>query len=263
VIVVFPQQNHILLSLVIIAFTVMGAIEFKNILATKNLVISVPEAVILGIIGPVTWTLVASFGITSQIIPGAYILGASWLLVSGIFVGKEKFDSYINRITAGFAVMIYPGFFMSWIIRMALFHQASMVILTFMLIVILNDAMAWAIGSLFGKHNRGIMTASPSKSIVGFSGGFAASILTGIAVTVLIPDTFSSTLMASIPAGVILGLGTGAAAILGDLGESALKRSAGIKDSGSSIIGRGGALDSIDSLAMAAPVYYILYQVLF
>jgi phosphatidate cytidylyltransferase len=69
--------------------------------------------------------------------------------------------------------------------------------------------------------------------------------------------------MPSIWAGVLLGLCAGIAATLGDLSESVIKRSAGVKDSGSLILGRGGALDSIDSLALAAPIYYLVYQVLF
>jgi phosphatidate cytidylyltransferase len=80
---------------------------------------------------------------------------------------------------------------------------------------------------------------------------------------VYIPEAFTSPVISSIPAGAILGFCAGAAASLGDLGESAIKRSAGVKDSGSLILGRGGALDSIDSLLLAAPVYYILYEVLF
>ena len=46
--------------------------------------------------------------------------------------------------------------------------------------------------------------------------------------------------------------------IVGDLAESVIKRSAGAKDSGRLIPGRGGLLDSIDSILMSAPVYYVL-----
>lgn len=54
----------------------------------------------------------------------------------------------------------------------------------------------------------------------------------------------------------LLGLVVGLSVIAGDLFESALKRSVGIKDSGAGIPGRGGFLDSFDSEFFAAPVFY-------
>ena len=263
IIILFPQQNHLLLNLVTIAFSILGALEFKNILAHKNLIISTPETVILGAISPAAWTVVASFGITGHIVPGAYILGAIWLLAARVFTGAEKLDSYIGRTTAGFSIMIYPGLFMAWIIQMTVFKEASWVILMFFLVVFLNDAAAWAAGVTLGKNNRGLIPASPNKSIAGFIGGMAASVVLGMIAAKLLPAAFTSDVMPSIPAGAILGFFTGIASILGDLGESAIKRSAGVKDSGTLIMGRGGALDCIDSLALAAPVYYVLYRVLF
>jgi phosphatidate cytidylyltransferase len=158
--------------------------------------------------------------------------------------------------------MIYPGLFMAWIVRMSLFPRSDMVILMFLLMVIANDSAAWAMGMLFGKNNRGIIPASPNKSIAGFIGGFAASIMVGLGATHLAPETFPSRLAAPF-SGIILGLVSGLAGALGDLGESAMKRSANIKDSGTIIPGRGGVLDTIDSIALAAPVYYGLYQLLF
>ena len=263
VIVIFPQKNHLLFNLVTLVFTVLGAIEFRNILAHKNLFISLPEAIIFGAISPAAWIVVVSFGIDGHIVPGAYILGALWLLVSRIFTTKEKLGSYIERTTAGFSIMIYPGLFMAWIIQMSVFSEAGKVILVFFLVVFLNDAIAWVTGVLFGKNNRGLIAASPNKSIAGFIGGQCVSILIGILATIVFPGAFSSGIMPSIWAGVILGFVGGIAAILGDLGESAIKRSAGVKDSGTLIMGRGGALDSIDSLALAAPVFYMFYQILF
>ncbi|MDR0496811.1 MAG: phosphatidate cytidylyltransferase, partial [Treponema sp.] len=153
VVVFFPQYNHLLLNLVVIIFSVLGAVEFKNMLKHKNIRISVPEAVILGAISPTAWTVVVSFGVNGHIVPGAFILGALWLLVSAIFSSnREKLDACIGHTVAGFAVMIYPGLFMAWIVQMAVFKEAGMVILIFFLLALLNDAMAWVAGILFGKN---------------------------------------------------------------------------------------------------------------
>jgi phosphatidate cytidylyltransferase len=263
VVIFFPQYNHLLLNLFCIAISILGAVEFRNILTHKNLVISVPEAAIMGAISPAAWTVVVSFGVAGNIVPGAFILGACWLLVFRTFTPQEKLDLYIGRTVAGFAVMIYPGLFLAWIVQMAVFPKAGLVILVFFITALLNDAAAWLAGILFGEGNRGIVPASPKKSVAGFIGGMAASVGTGLLAVAFFQDAFTSTVMTSYPAGALLGFGAGAAATLGDLGESALKRSAGVKDSGTLILGRGGALDSIDSLALAAPVYYIIYQVLF
>jgi len=62
---------------------------------------------------------------------------------------------------------------------------------------------------------------------------------------------------------IILGGATATAAIVGDIFESILKRCVNIKDSGNIIPGRGGVLDSIDSILLSAPVYYILCDLLF
>lgn len=263
-VIFFPQNNHLLLNLTITVFAVLGAVEFRNILSKKFLVISAPEAAIFGAVSPAAWILVISFGLPEAIVIAGFMLCASWLLVSRLFTKNvEKLDSYLSILTTGLAVLIYPGLFMAWVIRMAALSEASWIILTFFLLTLLNDAFAWASGMLFGKNNRGIFAASPNKSIAGFTGGLTASLLAGIAATILLPNAFTSSWMPSTLAGAILGLAVGVASILGDLGESAIKRSAGVKDSGSLVLGRGGALDSIDSVALAAPVFFILYQILF
>ena len=55
---------------------------------------------------------------------------------------------------------------------------------------------------------------------------------------------------------MVLGLGLGFAAVVGDLAESIVKRSTGVKDSGSFLPGIGGALDLIDSILFTAPLLF-------
>jgi phosphatidate cytidylyltransferase len=220
------------------------------------------EAGILGSLAPAAMTAMVSFGFGGQSISLALVAGGSWLLISRTFAGIGQFDTALGCIGTGFAAMIYPGLFMAWIVRMSLVPRSSMIILLFLLVVIANDSAAWALGMLFGKNNRGIIPASPNKSAAGFIGGFAAAILVCLGATRFAPGTFPSRLGFPLP-GIILGFISSLAATLGDLGESAIKRSVNIKDSGTIIPGRGGILDTIDSIALAAPVYYGLYRLLF
>jgi phosphatidate cytidylyltransferase len=258
-----PQKNHIAVNTIIIILSALGAAEFAGMLKKKAYALSLPEAGILGALGPLAMTLMVCFNFSGQSIPAAFTLGAAWLLVSGIFTRADTFQDLINRVAAGFSVMFYPGLFMVWVIRMSLIPGSDMVILMFLLLVIANDSSAWALGILFGKGNRGIIPASPNKSVVGFIGGEIASVLVGIGAVLSFPQIFAPSWLPAIPSGIILGFVSGIAGVLGDLGESAMKRSSNIKDSGSLIPGRGGVLDTIDSISLAAPVYYGLYRLLF
>jgi phosphatidate cytidylyltransferase len=92
--------------------------------------------------------------------------------------------------------------------------------------------------------------------------GFIAAALPPVG-AIWSPDVFAAARF-PLPVSIcVLGLFTGFASITGDLAESALKRSCGVKDSGTIMPGRGGMLDSIDSLSLAAPVFFIMYNVLF
>ena len=262
-VILLPGYNHLCLNLLTVLVSSMGAMEFQNILAQKKLIISPPEAAILGGSVPALATAAVSLNFSKIGISVIFMLGISWLFLSRILSSQEKQDLFISRIAAGFSVIIYPGLFVSWIIPMALLPKPGMSIILYLLIVFLNDSSAWAAGMLFGKGNQGVIPASPNKSIAGFVTGIVASVATGLLGVHLFPDAFSSRVLPPLAAGALLGFATGFAAIVGDLGESVLKRSAGVKDSGVLMPGRGGILDSIDSLSMAAPVFYMAFRFLF
>ncbi|MDR2069248.1 MAG: phosphatidate cytidylyltransferase [Spirochaetaceae bacterium] len=262
-VIFLPHKNHMVLNIIVVLVTALGSVEFAEMLKKKNCPIKRLEAGILGALVPLGMTIAVSFRSDIPIVPVSFMLAVSWPLVSRIFSASDKLPDILLFIAAVFSVIIYPGFFMIWIIKMTLLPQAVPVILVFLLMVIADDSAAWAVGMLFGRKNRNIIPASPNKSIAGFIGGLIASIFIGLGAALLVPQAFTAQHMPAIPSGLILGFLSGIAAALGDLAESALKRSSHIKDSGNLIPGRGGVLDSIDSIAMAAPVYYWLYRVLF
>ena len=121
------------------------------------------------------------------------------------------------------------------------------------LFVFICDSLAWFFGVLFGKSTRGYVAASPNKSLVGFIGGISCSIIEGFLFKCIFPEKIPFSYIEIF----ILGFLTAIASIIGDLIESVFKRSSGVKDSGNIIPGRGGVLDSIDSIVIAVPVFYI------
>lgn len=259
-----PFYNHLAVNLMVTLISALGAVEFSQILAKKNYSLPAWEAALLGSLAPGAMTLSISFNIAGELVPAAFIFGAGWLIASRVFSSLQDISQVLDRISTGLSAMIYPGVFMLWIIRMTKLPFSTVIILSFLLMVFANDSLAWAVGMLFGKGNRGLIPASPNKSIAGFIGGMAGSLLIGIVAPLIFPEAFTTYhTLPRLFAGIILGICVGIVAIIGDLAESTIKRSGEVKDSGFIIPGRGGVLDSVDSIALAAPVFYALYWILF
>jgi len=267
-VLLLPQHHHLVFNLFAAVLSALGAIEFSVLLAQKKLVISKIEAAILGALPPLVMILDINLGLSDILFHTVFTAVVSWLLISRILYRANMLDNLLNQLAAGFAVLLYPGMLMAWPVRISIWEKnASIIILIFLIVVFFTDGVAWVTGMLFGKGNQGIIAVSPHKSIAGFIGGAIASIVIGAGAALLCPDVFvtrfHSVMGMPFVAGALLGLLTGAASVLGDLGESAIKRSSGLKDSGAIIPGRGGVLDSIDSIALAGPVYYLLFSLLF
>ena len=146
----------------------------------------------------------------------------------------------------------YPGYFLAWIVRFSSLREPSLSILFFFCLVFGNDMLAYFAGSLWGASTRLNLVVSPKKSALGFGAGLVGSLIIVGLFQVVLPEFPRLGLLAKIA----LGLGTGITVIIGDLLESGLKRSAGVKDSGGVIPGRGGLLDSVDSMVFTAPLFY-------
>ena len=115
-----------------------------------------------------------------------------------------------------------------------------------------SDMGAYLTGSLIGRHQL-IPHISPKKTWEGFFGALAFSLFASLGLFRLMPGHLS---LLNWTHAIILGLLLGFAAVIGDLAESIIKRSTGVKDSGNMLPGIGGALDLIDSLLFTAPLLF-------
>jgi phosphatidate cytidylyltransferase len=132
-------------------------------------------------------------------------------------------------------------------------------LLFLMVCVWAGDIAALYIGRSFGRHK--LTRLSPNKTWEGSIASVAGSVLAGLAVVYageLLSARGNTILHIVEPVwqSIVLAVIINLAAQLGDLLESAIKRSAGVKDSGKMLPGHGGILDRIDALLVAAPVLW-------
>lgn len=113
----------------------------------------------------------------------------------------------------------------------------------------LGDSIAYFAGSAFGRHKM-MPRVSPNKSWEGFAGG-----IIGAVAGCVIVGSFGGFELFPL---VVTGVAGGLAGVLGDLFESSLKRDAGVKDSGTILLGHGGILDRFDSAVAAAPAALVV-----
>ncbi|MEL3906834.1 MAG: phosphatidate cytidylyltransferase [Treponema sp.] len=252
-----PQYHFLFLHLEIFLVSAVAVIEVHALLSRRIAVYSIPFFLIIGLVLPLAsyLNMLTVFPRTSYLI----ILTALFYFIFFIeifYSFSKPLNRSIQRMCSAVFIMFYPGFFMAFISGMTRWPSASNTITIFLLMVFICDSMAWLCGMLFGKRNRGIIPASPNKSLAGFIGGIIASVAAGLIAYLVFPETFGKSLAGSL----FTGFCTALAAIIGDLVESILKRSADVKDSGAVILGRGGIMDSIDSILLGAPVFYLCYR---
>lgn len=147
-----------------------------------------------------------------------------------------------------FGVMYIP-YLLGYLVLLRSQPQGFKWILLIMFIVMSCDSAAYFIGCRYGKR-RLYPEVSPKKSIEGALGGLAGSLLGALIARLLF--------FAELSAGdaLLAGLLIGTLGQVGDLFESLLKRSCGVKDSGTIFPGHGGILDRLDSILFAAPATY-------
>ena len=122
-------------------------------------------------------------------------------------------------------------------------------------VVIVSDTCAFFVGRRLGKHKLA-PNISPMKTIEGAIGGILGAVIASLAIKYIFTELEVFSIDISVLISVIGGILIGCIGIVGDLGESKLKRMAGVKDSGTIFPGHGGVLDRLDSVLLNLPVTY-------
>ena len=256
ILLLLPHFNHAIFHIIAVPILILAGIEMKNLLKNKGIRIAPGLFVVPGIF-PIYIYLQNTGIIPSTFLPYFLFLLFSYPIMIEAFIQKEEnLKDAILRIIGGVGIIIYPGFLSIFPLSISTLPSPGLHFFLFFWLVFANDTFAYLVGMLFGRNHQNISIVSPKKSLVGFIGGFSFTVLFAVIWQLILPQAFGS-----ITVSIILGVVMGISGIIGDLSESALKRSAQIKDSGDIIPGRGGILDSIDSIILSAPFYLFILTI--
>ncbi|GAB7030707.1 hypothetical protein JCM4914_21680 [Streptomyces platensis subsp. malvinus] len=185
---------------------------------------------------------------------GAWVAMALTALAVLVWRMTEAPENYLRDVTAGVFAAFYVPFLATFVALMLAADDGPQRVLTFLLLTVVSDTGAYAVGWRFGKHKLA-PRISPGKTREGLVGALLFAMVAGaLCMEFLIKH-------GAWWQGLLLGLAVAASATLGDLGESMIKRDLGIKDMGTLLPGHGGIMDRLDSLLPTAPIVWLLFVV--
>ncbi len=198
--------------------------------------------------------------------PGALALGpiygvavAFWLAGATVWLARRPAAPPRGVILAAGWIALIPTFLA--LLHLRNIHPGSL--LAFMVLVWIADIAAYFAGRRFGRHKLA-PNVSPGKTWEGFAGALVATAVYGFAWIALAPIQVPA-LVRDLPWSPVWMLALVAAltglSVIGDLFESAMKRQAGLKDSGHVLPGHGGLLDRIDALTPVLPAAALVSMV--
>jgi phosphatidate cytidylyltransferase len=156
-------------------------------------------------------------------------------------------ETAFGRVSTGLGGLVYCAVTLGFLVLMP-----REFVFLLLVIVWVGEAAAYYCGRAFGRHPL-MPRVSPKKTVEGGVAGLLGSVAAGVVGGVwLLGEPWLNL--------VVISAVTGVVAQLGDLAESVLKRSVGVKDSSSILPGHGGILDRLDSLFFAAPVFYWFFN---
>lgn len=262
-IVFAPFCNHLPMHFLMLFFAFFGTIEFCNMAKNKFQVFPTWYIFLNVFVLWLASMFLCMFSSKYEFLKFEYLL---WILAAEEIIlfavesfTAKTFENSLGKLAVSTLIIVYMGFLTTFITRISTLPSPSLMIVLYFIFVFLCDSSAWFFGILFGKSTRGLIAASPNKSVVGFIGGIIGSMACGLIFTLFFPETFNFPIWKIL----VTGFFTAVASIIGDLVESVFKRACDVKDSGKLIPGRGGSMDCLDSLIIAAPVYFACASLLF
>ncbi|MGY0019002.1 phosphatidate cytidylyltransferase [Streptomyces sp. cg35] len=182
---------------------------------------------------------------------GAWVAMALTALAVLVWRMTEPPEGYLKDVTAGVFAAFYVPFLATFVAMMLTADDGAWRVLTFLILTVVSDTGAYAVGWRFGKHKLA-PRISPGKTREGLVGAVTFAMVAGVLCMQFLVDDGTWW------QGLVLGVCVAASATLGDLGESMIKRDLGIKDMGTLLPGHGGIMDRLDSLLPTAPVVWLL-----
>lgn len=235
----------------------LGIWEINRLWNKMNVGMWLPGALASGILMVISSYLENGISLGTVHLNGGFLLGAVvfFALIINIFYLVK---SYPKFTFTDMAVTVFSSLYVGWLIAHLLYLRQLSSGFHFVVLVLAatwsTDTFAYFVGMNFGKRKLAPVL-SPNKSVEGAVGGVLGSVIASILIGYLNPQM-------PISGYAIVGTLIGTIGQIGDLAESALKRMAGVKDSGNIIPGHGGILDRFDSLLLTAPVAYYFIKVI-
>jgi phosphatidate cytidylyltransferase len=163
-------------------------------------------------------------------------------------------SGFQRDLVAATLITVYVPFLGGFAALLAAGPDGAVKVVAALLAVVLSDTGGYAAGVWLGRHPMA-PSISPKKSWEGLGGSVTAAALGSAALLWWQLDVAPWW-------GALFGVAVSAAAVLGDLGESMIKRDLGVKDMSNLLPGHGGLMDRLDSVLFAVPVAYLLLAVL-
>ena len=259
-IIYFNLLNGFLVFLVMVLISIVIAYEMTIMAAKRGYKLYVSIISIAITLSAVSFYLyglgIYDFGYFFIIQTTLLILFVLLLLVLESITGS--FDNALENISLSVFTYIILGIFSPIIGLIKMMDLSGWMLSILVIIAWITDAGGLFIGKYFGK-NKIKLISSPNKTIEGYLGAVLFGIIASV-IIFFIQKIFVLSTRFTIIEMAALSLATILASLIGDLGESTIKRWARTKDSGDILPGHGGLFDRFDSLIFSAPVFYVLLK---